>query len=99
MNLVKLFRHPEYLYRPSQVMLRLKRSLLPRPSVSADVKLPWGVSLRVRPEEYIGSIIWHRGVFDLVVLEALSRLIEPGETALDIGANIGQMTTLMCVRV
>jgi FkbM family methyltransferase len=60
-----------------------------------DVVLPWGARLKICPNEHIGARIWHRGVFDLVTLEAIARLVDPGETTLDIGANIGQMTTLM----
>jgi FkbM family methyltransferase len=90
---------PEYLHRPRQVLVRIRRALQRRQGNSAEVTLPWGATLRVNPHEYIGSIIWHRGIFDLMVLEALSRLIEPGETALDIGANIGQMASLMSFKV
>ncbi len=58
-------------------------------------RLPWGAQIRVRPTEVIGSNIWCYGVFDLMVTEAISRLVDPGELCLDIGANIGQMTSLM----
>lgn len=39
------------------------------------------------------------GVYDLCVTEALWRLIDPGETAIDVGANIGYMTSVMAKRV
>jgi FkbM family methyltransferase len=97
MNLLKLFKQPEYFFRPHQVVLKLGRTVRAHREFE-DVTLPWGATMRIRPGEHIGSRIWHRGVFDLVVLEAIARLIEPGESALDIGANIGQMTNLMSHR-
>src|SRR5947209_7577708 len=99
MNILKLFSQPEYIHRPRQILTRLRRVLQPLDGEPKDVKMPWGATLRVRPGEYIGSIIWHRGVFDLIVLETIARLLEPAELALDIGSNIGQMSTLMSCKV
>jgi FkbM family methyltransferase len=59
------------------------------------VTLPWGAPLRVRPAEVIGSNIWCYGIFDLVVCEAICRLLDRSEVAVDVGANIGLMTSLM----
>ena len=95
MNFLKAFKKPEYVYRPRQVFLKLGRTLRPTREIFEDVTLPWGATIRICPNEHIGSRIWHRGVFDLVTLEAIARLIDPGDNALDIGANIGQMATLM----
>jgi FkbM family methyltransferase len=98
MNPLKIFQTPEYLFRPSQIVTRLKRSLFKPRGEIEPVRLPWGLAIRVRPAEVIGSIIWYYGVFDLIVTEAIARLVDPGETCLDIGANIGQMTSLMMHR-
>jgi FkbM family methyltransferase len=38
-------------------------------------------------------------LYDLVLTEVLWRLLRPGNTAIDVGANIGYMTTLMASRV
>lgn len=95
MNLFKVFKKPEYVFRPRQVFIKLGRTVRPTQQPFEDVTLPWGATLRICPNEHIGSRIWHRGVFDLVTLEAIARLVDNGDTALDIGANIGQMTTLM----
>jgi FkbM family methyltransferase len=38
-------------------------------------------------------------MFELPVSEAIYRLADPGELAIDAGANIGQMTSLMAIRV
>ena len=90
---------PEYLFRPRQILHRLKRVYqAPKPS-GEIVVLPWGDSIKVFTNEVIGSGIWCYGVFDLIVGEAILRLLDKGETALDIGANIGQFSTLMARRV
>ncbi|MFM6502148.1 MAG: FkbM family methyltransferase [Dolichospermum sp.] len=39
------------------------------------------------------------GIYDLIVTEILWRLINKGEIAVDIGANIGYMTSLMAAKV
>ena len=99
MNPLKIFLRPEYLFRPRQILHRLKR-VYQAPKQSGEiVVLPWGDSIKVFTNEVIGSGIWCYGVFDLIVGEAILRLLDKGETALDIGANIGQFSTLMARRV
>lgn len=96
MNIFKPFATPEYLFRPRQILHRLKWAISkPVFQEFETVRLPWGALFRVRPREVIGSGIWCYGIFDLVVAEAIARLLDSGDTALDIGANIGQMTSLM----
>ena len=89
---------PEYLFRPTQMLLRCKRSLFKSPPERQRVRLPWGARILIRPYETIGSNIWYYGIFDLIVAEAIDRLLDAGETGIDIGANIGQMTSLMSRR-
>ena len=99
MNVLKPLTNPAYFFRPRQIMHRFKRALRPRPLGQFEtVTLPWGAPLRVRPDEVIGSNIWCYGIFDLVVCEAISRLLDHSEVAVDIGANIGLMTNLMRCR-
>lgn len=94
MNPFKVFTRPEYAFRPRQILTRLRRAMSPRPE-SAEVTMPWGDTLRVCPRETIGAEIWYCGVFDLPVAETLWRLLDAGETAVDVGANLGQMTSLL----
>jgi FkbM family methyltransferase len=97
-NPFKILIAPEYLFQPKIVLRRFQR-LIRRPGKMQHVMLPWGADLSVNPNETIGSIIWCYGLFDLIVVEVLWRLLEKGEVALDVGANIGQMTSLMGVRL
>jgi FkbM family methyltransferase len=98
LNPIAIFSRPEYFFRPSQVVRRLRRVGKP-PGQIEDVKLPWGADIRVRIAENVGSDIYYYGVFDRIVPEAIWRLLDPGETAVDIGANIGQNTSAMACRV
>lgn len=95
MNPFKILVTPEYFFRPRQAWLRLQRGLRGPPPDSAQVTLPWGDHIRVHPRETIGAHLWYYGIFDLAVAETLTRLIDPGDTTVDVGANIGQMTSLM----
>ncbi len=97
MRLAERFNKPEYLYRPRQALRRLAQAVLPEPEI-ADVLLPWGLRIRARPGEDLGRAIWRLGVYDLTLSEAIWRLLEPGEIAIDVGANIGYVTGLMAAR-
>jgi FkbM family methyltransferase len=76
------------------IIHRFRRTWRP-PAEFETITLPWGSTIRIKPAEVIGSNIWSYGVFDMMVTEAICRLLDTGETGLDIGANIGQMTNLM----
>jgi FkbM family methyltransferase len=92
---------PYYVFRPSQVV---RRAVLPlrRRRLRGDfdqITLPWGLPLKFRAREKSGLSYARRGIFDLPVCEALWRLADPGELAVDVGANIGQMTSALAARV
>ncbi len=92
MNLLK----PWFVFRPQQLLLRVLRQFY-RPA-EAVVRLPWGLPLTIHPRQAIGRAIWHTGLYDLAVTEAVYRLITPGSACLDVGANIGCLTGLMALR-
>lgn len=98
MNFLGGLGKPEYLSQPTQVLRRIWRGLRPLPA-TACVRLPWGSRLNIRPPETIGRQIWNLGVFDLAVSESLWRLAEAGETALDVGGNIGYTASILAARV
>jgi FkbM family methyltransferase len=88
------FVRPEYLYNPRRIGRRIWRQLDKGGSLE-EVMLPWGAPLLIEPDDTIGRTIWTTGVYDLIVLEALLRLADTGELALDVGANIGLMTSAL----
>jgi FkbM family methyltransferase len=85
---------PEYICRPGQVYRRLRRNRL----LTHDaVTLAWGLPISPDPSCYVGRDIINLGVFDKVVPEAICRLLDSGESAVDAGAHIGQNTSMMAV--
>lgn len=99
MSLSTFLNKPEYWFRPSQIMRKLHRRPESHEAGSQQVALPWGDDLLVSAREAIGRNILNLGVHELVVSEVLWRLAEPGETCLDLGANLGYMTSLLSARV
>lgn len=90
----KLFRRPEFLFRPTQLFRRILWEIK-SPKQNVTVKLPWGLAMNVPPEDRIGASIIKTGTYDTAVLECLYRLTDQGETCLDIGANYGLMSGLL----
>jgi FkbM family methyltransferase len=89
---------PEYLANPIQGL----RSLLSHwrsPGEVAKVRLNWGLEIRLSPGDAICNAIWRHGVHDLVLSETVWRLLETGENSIDVGANIGFITSLMAARI
>jgi FkbM family methyltransferase len=55
--------------------------------------------LEVNVNEGIGREIYRQRVFDIAVSETAWRLLRAGDFAVDVGANVGYMTTLFAARV
>jgi len=96
MNLPALLNKPQYLYRPTQLLRRLAYR---QKSWSADdttvATLPWGHALECWPTEMLGSSVMRTGIYDLPVTEALLRLASRGDQAVDVGANVGHMSSAL----
>jgi FkbM family methyltransferase len=91
---------PEYLLQPGRLVRRLLGTERSANGRGAFVlPLPWGVSIEVRQLDDIAQVIDRLGVYDLVVTETIWRLIHPGDTVLDVGANIGFMSVAMVARL
>jgi len=89
-NLVR----PHYVFRPTQLFRRARFQF----EASRDARrtrLPWGAMISYCPTEVIGLALARRGVFDSPLCEVLLRLTDPGESAIDAGANVGVMTSLL----
>lgn len=95
MTLVERLAKPAYLYRPQQLVQRVRIRGQARPIV----RLPWGLALEVVATEHLGRGIARSGVHELPVTEVISRLVSSGDLCIDAGANIGYFTSLMASRV
>lgn len=99
MRLKSFFERPEYWYRPRQVVRRLIAEFVP-PKEREFVSLPWGVRLEfVGTDRWIGRALRTLGIDDLALCETIWRLLHKGHIAVDVGANVGLITTLMALRV
>jgi FkbM family methyltransferase len=98
MKILASLRRPEYMFRPSQIIRRLASEFRSVQPIDETVLLPWGLPIKVHPTEVIGSSIRRLGIHDLSGCECIWRLIDLGDRVVDVGANVGQMTSLMSVR-
>jgi len=91
---------PYYLFRPAQMVRRVASAVGrgPAPGLQ-ELQMPWGVPLTLHTDEQIGRCVVRRGVFDLAVSETLYRLADPGELAVDVGANVGHMASIFARRL
>lgn len=60
-----------------------------------SVVLPWGVNMRVKGVDDFGHSLLTAGINDLILTESLCRMIDPGELAVDVGANVGYTTGIL----
>lgn len=93
------FAKPEYLFRPRQLLQRVRMQLRPPATAQVGLRLPWEHVIDVSVNDVIGRAVLHLGVYDLPVTETLWRLTDAGATAVDAGANIGHMTSVLAARV
>jgi FkbM family methyltransferase len=89
---------PHYVFHPVRA-LRRARYGGPSTDDRLDVAhLSWGLSLELHPQEAIGYSILTTGIFDPCVSETMHRLIDPGDLVVDVGANVGYLTSLAAAR-
>ncbi|HTI71566.1 MAG TPA: FkbM family methyltransferase [Candidatus Limnocylindria bacterium] len=97
MSIAERLLKPEYCFRPSQLLRRILHARAPVPEHVIALQ-PWGLAIGANPREGVGRHLWDLGIIDLPVCEVIWRLLEPGENAADVGANIGAVTSLMAAR-
>ena len=90
---------PEYLFQPAAVLSRFRKRGGSGKAPYLSVRLNWGPSLRVKTGDALSSGILRTSVDDIAQSEIIWRLLSPGETAIDIGANIGYVSSIMAARV
>ncbi len=91
----------EYIHQPQYLWRRIITQLtgrVPDPD-NREFHLPWGLTIEANPLEEHGKILQTLGVIDLVVTESIWRLVAPNSTFLDVGANIGYMTSVAVARL
>jgi FkbM family methyltransferase len=85
---------PWIFFNPSQAFRRILQKISPEPRKILKLQTAWGGLIWCDSQKEIGRSIFWRGIFDLVLSEVLVRLLEPGSTFVDAGANIGYMSVL-----
>jgi FkbM family methyltransferase len=99
MSLLTPLGKPQYLFRPRCALKRflVELHILELPNF---VRLPWGENLEVDLADPVGyALASQSGLFDIVTTEVVWRLTQSGDTAFDVGANIGYFTSLLAHRV
>lgn len=91
---------PQYVLHPLRALRRVGRVVTGPPAEGRRrmAKLPWGLELTVHESDAIGYSIVTGRVFDPCVTEAIHRLVDPGDVVVDVGANVGYLTSLAAVR-
>jgi FkbM family methyltransferase len=92
-HLGQRFNRPEYIYQPQKLFRRVFGKRLDEGG-EVIVELPWDLLMEVDSSEIIGCGISRTGIFEMPVVEAIFRLVDPCDTVLDVGANIGYMTAV-----
>jgi len=97
-NPLRLITQPYFIMRPAQIARRVRFEFQSAKSAATSVVLPWGLEISVNPNEELGHSLATTGIYDLLMSEMICRLVEPGDVAVDVGANIGYATSLMAIR-
>jgi FkbM family methyltransferase len=85
-------------FHPVRALRRARYGAPPSVDERGVAQLVWGLPLEVHAHEAIGYSILNTGVFDPCVTETMHRLIDPGDVVVDVGANVGYLTSLAASR-
>ena len=90
-SVIHYIKKPEYYFSLHSVV----KKIFNKPGQGIiNQKTPWGNLIEIDTRETIGNSIYSTRIYDLALSETLWRLIEPGNFVLDVGANIGFITSL-----
>jgi len=91
---------PAYFYSPSILWKSCKYRFLNRLGLNlVCYDLPWGNKIDLSLTEGVGRAIAFSGVYELAMMELLNRILRTGDCAVDVGANIGYVSSLMAKRL
>ncbi len=93
----RFFNKPEYFFNPKQVLKRLSYNK----NENQRINLYQGSEqspFYVYSKDVIGRSLLTVGVYDLIVAEAMVRILRPQDTFFDVGANIGYFSRLALER-
>lgn len=90
-SIIHYIKRPEYYFSLHSVVKKLFNKT---GNGIINQKTPWGNLIEIDTNETIGNSIYSTRIYDLALSETLWRLIEPGNFVLDVGANIGFITSL-----
>jgi FkbM family methyltransferase len=93
-RIIHYLKRPEYYFSLPYVINKIFK---PKSGIITQTT-PWGGKIEIDVNETIGKSIYKTRIYDLALSEILWRLIEPGNFVLDIGANIGFVTSLCSFR-
>jgi FkbM family methyltransferase len=93
-----LAERPYYLFRPDQLVRRVVSRRRTRTEAESTAVTAWGMPLRVAPRDLVGDALLRAGVIEMPITEAMWRLTEPADLAVDVGANVGYFTALQARR-
>lgn len=95
MRIKNFMNKPEYFFNFRWIISnRSKRNAI----ANDHFVLPWNLKISVFNDQ-IGKSIKKLGVHELTVSEVLYRIIEPENVFIDIGANIGYMTSIALIKM
>lgn len=86
---------PHFIWRPWQFVKALRRKVSGKLTGMTSIRLPWGADIRFPSHDYIAHQLTMHGITALEACEAVFRLLDPAETAVDAGANIGTVSSAM----
>lgn len=94
-KLITFFDKPEYFYRPSNLLRRIKFKFLSRHASIQVIPLCFGYKILSKPKQTIGRSLYTFGLYDLALSECILRIVQEGDSVIDVGANIGYTSLLM----